>query len=465
MKLFKDLLLGGKSNSGEKSREEEFIMEKKVKISETPKHIKLSSQSKIIKNFCTQNYSTIAKQNYNRILMFVKVLNLEPINITLLRSLAFRGIPEECKGLRTLVWNILLGYLGDRPSKWDEEMEHKYTTFNAFKKEFIINPQFSADSAPIPDGKDNILEETKLEKEIDHPLSLGRKSKWNTFFKDKELWEEIEKDVKRTRSEMSFLMSATDPTKNIHQDILFAQAEKRKSELKAEDYEHYIETHADVISRILFIYGKLNPGISYIQGMNELLAILYYCFYRNPIPHPRQINYLESQTFFCFANLMSELRDNFLRAMDKSESGMKGRLQNISDLLKRLDFPVWDKIREERIEYEFFAFRWQMLLLSQEFDVPDTLRLWDSLLGDGARFNFFYYVCVAIVLTSRELILEGDFPKVMHALQGAPQKTDIQSLLAYATELLFVDQANQSEDDEQIQQIRKTDLIEEMELT
>lgn len=30
--------------------------------------------------------------------------------------------------------------------------------------------------------------------------------------------------------------------------------------------------------RVLFIYAKLNPGIKYVQGMNELLAPLYYVF-------------------------------------------------------------------------------------------------------------------------------------------------------------------------------------------
>ena len=30
------------------------------------------------------------------------------------------------------------------------------------------------------------------------------------------------------------------------------------------------------MSRILFIYSKLNPRIKYVQGMNEILAPLFY---------------------------------------------------------------------------------------------------------------------------------------------------------------------------------------------
>jgi hypothetical protein len=37
-----------------------------------------------------------------------------------------------------------------------------------------------------------------------------------------------------------------------------------------------IDLHWEAIERILFIYAKLNPAIGYVQGMNELIAPLYY---------------------------------------------------------------------------------------------------------------------------------------------------------------------------------------------
>ena len=36
------------------------------------------------------------------------------------------------------------------------------------------------------------------------------------------------------------------------------------------------EAHWEVVERILFIYAKLNPGIAYVQGMNEIVGPLYY---------------------------------------------------------------------------------------------------------------------------------------------------------------------------------------------
>lgn len=46
-----------------------------------------------------------------------------------------------------------------------------------------------------------------------HPLSIAANSDWKKFYDDKLLWEEIEKDVKRTRIEMAFFNMALDPNR------------------------------------------------------------------------------------------------------------------------------------------------------------------------------------------------------------------------------------------------------------
>lgn len=42
------------------------------------------------------------------------------------------------------------------------------------------------------------------------------------------------------------------------------------------------EAHWEVVERILFIYAKLNPGIAYVQGMNEIVGPIYYTFVTDP---------------------------------------------------------------------------------------------------------------------------------------------------------------------------------------
>lgn len=48
----------------------------------------------------------------------MKVINRRKIEIAMLRSLAFRGIPSEIKGLRPVVWKVLIGYLPRETSEW-----------------------------------------------------------------------------------------------------------------------------------------------------------------------------------------------------------------------------------------------------------------------------------------------------------------------------------------------------------
>lgn len=43
------------------------------------------------------------------------------------------------------------------------------------------------------------------------------------------------------------------------------------------------DLHWEAIERLLFIYAKLNPAIGYVQGMNELIAPVYYVHV--PLPH------------------------------------------------------------------------------------------------------------------------------------------------------------------------------------
>lgn len=54
------------------------------------------------------------------------------------------------------------------------------------------------------------------------------------------------------------------------------------------------------------MYAKLNPGLRYIQGMNELLAPLYYLFRTDP--DRTSARYAEADTFYCFVDLISEFR-------------------------------------------------------------------------------------------------------------------------------------------------------------
>ena len=145
----------------------------------------------------------------------------------------------------------------------------------------------------------------------------------------------------------------------------------------------------EALQRILFVYAKLNPGVRYVQGMNELVGTLYYVF---SVESPggvdtdsadgagagagegagAEIGMLgggsmsggggggssmnsggskvegdaalffgaenaEADAFVCFSNLMGELRDVFVEDLDNSASGIRAKMKAVNDLLLRHD--------------------------------------------------------------------------------------------------------------------------------
>ncbi|MGH0155955.1 UNVERIFIED_CONTAM: hypothetical protein FKN15_030318 [Acipenser sinensis] len=175
------------------------------------------------------------------------------------------------------------------------------------------------------------------------------------------------------------------------------------------------EAHWEVVERILFIYAKLNPGIAYVQGMNEVVGPIYYTFATDPNTEWKE--HAEADTFFCFTSLMSENRDNFIKSLDDSQCGITYKMESVYSTLKQKDAELYLKLQEQNIKPQYFTFRWLTLLLSQEFLLPDVIRIWDSLFSDQERFDFLILVCCAMLVLIRDQLLAGDFTVNMRLLQ------------------------------------------------
>ena len=74
-------------------------------------------------------------------------------------------------------------------------------------------------------------------------------------------------------------------------------------------------------------------------------------------------------------------------------------------------------------------------MLSQEFPLPEVLRIWDSLLTDESRSKFLIDVCVAMILLIRQDILTNEFPENMKLLQNYPTSMDVHVILSKAAGL------------------------------
>lgn len=132
---------------------------------------------------------------------------------------------------------------------------------------------------------------------------------------------------------------------------------------------------------------------------------------------------------------MGEIRDFFIRTLDESESGIGAMMERLMSNLKQHDYQLWNRLRVQELRPQFFSFRWLTLLLSQEFDLPDVIRVWDSLFADANRFTYLIQVCTAMMVMQRDVMMQNDFACNMKILQNYPP-VDVQVLLSKATELV-----------------------------
>lgn len=379
---------------------------------------------------------------HSRIDSLLEILAQNPIKISLLKEYCFNGISDE-SNLRALCWRILLGYLPVNRDQWSYLLEKQRMLYESFIEEILVKEKL--------ENGDN----TKVESQTssDHPLNSCPNSKWTKFFKDNEVVAQINKDVRRLYPEIAFFQKATDypckilinhklePLCNRVNSILLDSEVivKQRSGaqnlvyLKKSANEEYgileagKEAHWQVVERILFLYAKLNPGVKYIQGMNEIIGPIYYAFASDANIEWRK--YAEADVYFCFQNLMTEIRDNFIRTMDDSKLGIEFRMQELFTLLQKHDLELYNKLAiEQRIVPQYFAFRWISLLLSQEFLLPDVIRIWDSLFCEPDKFKFLLSLCLCMIINIKQEILGNDFGANMRLLQNYPP-CDMEKLL------------------------------------
>lgn len=245
------------------------------------------------------------------------------------------------------------------------------------------------------------------EEEVDR-----KRSQYNTFKDefllnpDTEVIEQIDRDVMRTHPDMHFFSGDSSLAKS----------------------------NRDSLKQILIIFAKLNPGIRYVQGMNEVLAPLYYVF-RND-PDEKNAVCAEADAFFCFVELLSGFRDNFCQKLDNSAVGIRSTISKLSNLLKKHDVDLWRHLEfTTKVNPHFYAFRWITLLLTQEFNFADIIHIWDTLLSDpeGPQETLLRICCAMLILVRRRL-LAGDFTSNLKLLQHYPWK-NISHLLYVANKL------------------------------
>lgn len=196
--------------------------------------------------------------------------------------------------------------------------------------------------------------------------------------------------------------------------------------------------HWEAMERILFVYVKLNPGVGYVQGMNELLGPLYYIC-ANDVENSWIAGkpHAEADAFYLFTLLMGFVRDHYVKDFDQDKvSGIHAALEQLHARLQ-FSFPqIVADLNAKRIELTFYAFRWITVLGTHEFPLPDVIRLWDGLFsycpnGVLDPVNAMVMVSVAMHWNIHDRLLAGSFSDNLHLLQHLPT-VDVAQLLTLA---------------------------------
>ena len=315
------------------------------------------------------------------------------------------GLPDEIPILRSIIWKINFGYLPIDNEEWEKILEDKRSSYFYYKEIFIKK----------------LNEEYKLFKHYD---SMTRKEKEELDKKtSKLLLEQICKDVNRTHNQMDFFFKSIDENNILSKNELLTMMENRRNCSMKDINDIYKinikETHADVIIRILFIYSTFFPDISYVQGMNEIIAPIYYIFsFDKTYGVEPSIENIEADTFWAFNSLMAQLKDTFNREKDVEDVGVSGKVKRLKLMLKLVDFQLFEHFENYKLEFSTFAYRWFILFFSQDFLMIDILRLWDYIFAPDDKFQNSYFISLAILLLKRDELLISDMTGMLANLRA-----------------------------------------------
>ncbi|KAF8707681.1 Vps4 in the MVB pathway, partial [Rhizoctonia solani] len=205
------------------------------------------------------------------------------------------------------------------------------------------------------------------------------------------------------------------------------------------DNDDDAKTHAHILLRILYVYSLLHPHHPYTQGLNELLAPLYYAVFEGrsaslrsygfgvkheemveeaairaaggvvaqvdggapaesmdvakPIPPEDEeddsTQHIEADTFWLFVELMGELGSivgdpgdwSLPPVASGSGEGVRGVMTRLSDRLKWADARLWEDMVKKSLDPKlpYFSYRWIACLLAQDLPLAALLPTWDTL--------------------------------------------------------------------------------------
>ncbi|KAF2092118.1 RabGAP/TBC [Saccharata proteae CBS 121410] len=227
------------------------------------------------------------------------------------------------------------------------------------------------------------------------PLSENEESPWDALRKDEALRAEIYQDVERCMPENTY----------------FRQPATMKMMLD-----------------ILFIFCKLNPDVSYRQGMHEILAPILWVVERDAIDPSSgaesdrrggkdlcrdmfDAKFIEHDTFTLYGLVMQNAKSFYepSKTENPNDATMLIRCRRIfEDLLPKVDPELAEHLVKVDVVPQLFLMRWCRLLFGREFSFDNLLSMWDLLFAEDPSLELVDLISVSMLLRIRWQLLEAD---------------------------------------------------------
>ena len=303
-------------------------------------------------------------------------INYDEFSENIINEILLNGIPESLPCIRPLIWKSLIGlYPLKKLEKWKNETINRNKNYKKMIEKYNYYPN-----------------DVKNEKEIN-------------------LINQINKDLPRTRFDVKIFH---DKNKNNEKEINY-----------------------DVLRRILFFYANEHETLYYVQGMNEIIAIIFYIFSKDDNPFIQE--YIESDAYYTFEILLEEIKDVFLMEnINYSDLFVTSQIKEIKSIMKKVDSELFNHFEEVDLQLDNLVMRWILVLFAQEFVIDVAVNFWDRLFTQENKMKFICYISVAIIKMNRENILKMDAGEIMYwgqQLQNNMNELDINNIIKIALDI------------------------------
>ena len=206
--------------------------------------------------------------------------------------------------------------------------------------------------------------------------------------------------------------------------------------MQENEYFRLPETQGIMLD-ILFVYCRLNPDVSYRQGMHEILAPILWVVEQDAIDLGQSSKTMgedaiikdvfdsgciEHDAFALFGQIMQSAKNFYEQTTHQgAENPIVSRSRKIfADMLPLVDNELAKHLERVDIVPQVFLIRWIRLIFGREFTFEDLLTIWDVIFAEDPTLEIVDHLCLAMLLRMRWQLIEADYNSALTLLLKYP---------------------------------------------